>query len=64
MKNSNGNNITGIYDASVSTLTLIAPVPAASNIQASTRTTSSITWTWTDNAGRTAIAPRLDRDAA
>jgi uncharacterized protein YegP (UPF0339 family) len=50
VKAQNGDGILTVYDAVVSTRTQPSIPAAASNLQASTRTTSAIVWTWTDNA--------------
>jgi hypothetical protein len=47
----NGDAILTAYTASVSTLTRPSAPTAASGLNASTRTTTSILWRWTDNAG-------------
>src|SRR5581483_4262298 len=46
----NGGSVATNYDTVVTTLTLPAPINSPSGLQASTRTATSITWTWADNS--------------
>jgi hypothetical protein len=46
----NGNNLLSAYDAVITTYTKPGPPLAPSSVQSPTRSTSSLTWTWTDNS--------------